>query len=92
LQDAIEQVASELFDESPHLDGYVIRIFAKHIKRQAPMSPSPQSVAPEVVSLPIIAPDVAAVQDDLTSLPESGDDNSQNAADSHENGELDHRD
>jgi hypothetical protein len=39
-RDAIEQIASDLFDVSPNVKGYVIRIFTKHIpkKRIAPDS------------------------------------------------------
>ena len=30
-RDAIEQIASDLFDASPNIKGYVIRIFTKHL-------------------------------------------------------------
>jgi hypothetical protein len=30
-RDAIEQIASDLFDASPNVKGYVIRIFTKHV-------------------------------------------------------------
>lgn len=33
LRDDIEKIASDLFAQAPAVDGYVIRIFAKHIKR-----------------------------------------------------------
>jgi hypothetical protein len=33
LRDEIERIASDLFAQAPPVDGYVIRIFAKHIKR-----------------------------------------------------------
>jgi Protein of unknown function (DUF1488) len=33
LRDDIEKIASDLFAHAPLVDGYVIRIFAKHIKR-----------------------------------------------------------
>jgi hypothetical protein len=37
-RDAIEQIASDLFDVSPNIKGYVIRIFTKHLpeKRVGP--------------------------------------------------------
>jgi hypothetical protein len=37
-RDAIEQIASDLFDVSPNVKGYVIRIFTKHVpeKRVVP--------------------------------------------------------
>lgn len=31
-RDTIEQIASELYDKAPHIKGYVIRIFTKHIQ------------------------------------------------------------
>src|SRR5260370_39698384 len=36
LRDAIERIASDLFDEAPTIQGYVIRIFTKHLRRQPP--------------------------------------------------------
>lgn len=33
LRDRIEQIASELFEASPPVKGYVIRIFAKHLRK-----------------------------------------------------------
>jgi hypothetical protein len=33
LRDTIEQIASELFDAAPNLKGYVVRIFAKHLRK-----------------------------------------------------------
>jgi hypothetical protein len=33
LRDDIEKIASDLFAHAPLVDGYVIRIFARHIKR-----------------------------------------------------------
>ena len=30
-RDAIEQIASDLYDEAPRFKGYVVRIFTKHI-------------------------------------------------------------
>ena len=88
LRDAIEQIAADLFDKTPHVDGQVVRIFVKHIQRQ-PIPSSPQSSAPAVSPTSIMAPIVVGLQDVPTPLPESGNDGSQSAADSHENGELD---
>jgi hypothetical protein len=31
LRDAIEGVASDIFDEAPRFKGYVVRIFTKHV-------------------------------------------------------------
>ena len=31
-RDAIEQIASDLFDKAPSMKGYVVRIFSKHIQ------------------------------------------------------------
>jgi hypothetical protein len=31
-RDAIEQIASDLFDKAPTIKGYVVRIFSKHIQ------------------------------------------------------------
>ena len=31
-RDAIEQIASDLFDKAPRVKGYVVRIFSKHIR------------------------------------------------------------
>ena len=36
-RDAIEQIASDLFDVSPNVKGYVIRIFTKHVPKKAVM-------------------------------------------------------
>lgn len=32
-RDAIEQIASDLFDASPNIKGYVVRIFTKHVSK-----------------------------------------------------------
>ena len=31
-RDAIERIASDLFDKAPNIKGYVVRIFSKHIQ------------------------------------------------------------
>ena len=31
-RDTIERIASDLFDKAPHIKGYVVRIFSKHIQ------------------------------------------------------------
>lgn len=36
LRDDIETIAADLFAEAPPVDGYVVRIFSKHIKQRAP--------------------------------------------------------
>ena len=33
LRDAIERIASDMFDAAPAMKGYVVRIFTKHIPR-----------------------------------------------------------
>ena len=33
LRDDIEKIASDIFEDVPPVDGYVVRIFAKHINR-----------------------------------------------------------
>ena len=33
LRNAIEKIASDLFAQSPSVDGYVVRIFAKHVRQ-----------------------------------------------------------
>ena len=33
LRDAIERMASDMFDQAPAMKGYVVRIFTKHIRR-----------------------------------------------------------
>jgi hypothetical protein len=34
-RDAIERIASDLFDKAPSIKGYVVRIFSKHIQAAA---------------------------------------------------------
>ena len=34
LRDTIERIASDLFDGAPTIQGYVIRIFMKHLRRR----------------------------------------------------------
>ena len=33
LRDAIERIASDMFDAAPAMKGYVVRIFTKHVPR-----------------------------------------------------------
>ncbi len=33
LRDTIERLASDLFDQEARMSGYVVRIFAKHVRR-----------------------------------------------------------
>jgi hypothetical protein len=41
LRDAVEGIASELFDKGPCFKGQVVRIFTKHIQKSAPPLPDP---------------------------------------------------
>lgn len=45
LRDAVEGIASDLFDKMPLVKGRTIRIFTKHIK--APPSPGPSEASNE---------------------------------------------
>lgn len=49
LRDAVEEIASDLFDKLPPVKGRVIRIFTKHIPQPAPdnlpAGPPPASAA-----------------------------------------------
>ena len=33
LRDAVERLASDIFDEAPRVRGYTVRIFTKHIRK-----------------------------------------------------------
>lgn len=33
FRDAVERLASDIFDEAPRVKGYAVRIFTKHIRR-----------------------------------------------------------
>jgi hypothetical protein len=45
LRNAVEKIASDLFDESPRARGYVVRIFTRHVNRHPPQQENapPQS-------------------------------------------------
>ena len=46
-RDTIEQIASDLFDASPNVQGYVVRIFTKHL----PKTPAVPNIVETVSSL-----------------------------------------
>jgi hypothetical protein len=33
LRDAVERIASDIYDEAPRFKGYMVRIFTKHIRK-----------------------------------------------------------
>ena len=53
LRDDIEGIASDLFAHAPRVDGYVIRIFTKHVKERAlaAAAPRPEAEAAETPPL-----------------------------------------
>jgi hypothetical protein len=57
LRDAVEGIASELFDKGPCVKGQIVRIFTKHILKPppAPIATGPAPDAEQVASLRIIA-------------------------------------
>jgi Protein of unknown function (DUF1488) len=46
-RDVIEQIASELFDVSPNIKGYVVRIFTKHVQKSIVRDGNVTDEAPE---------------------------------------------
>jgi Protein of unknown function (DUF1488) len=48
LRDDIEKIATDLFAQGPAVDGYVVRIFTKHVKqwRSAAAAPEPDATSP----------------------------------------------
>jgi uncharacterized protein DUF1488 len=52
LRDDIEAIVSDLFARSPRVDGYVIRIFTKHVKERASAAVVHKAEAAETPSLP----------------------------------------
>ena len=46
LRDAVEGIASEIFQKAPHVKGQVVRIFTKHIQKPPPL-PDPAAAGPE---------------------------------------------
>ena len=59
LRDAVEVIASELFDRGPCVKGQIVRIFTKHILKPppppAPIATGPAPDTEQVASLRIIA-------------------------------------
>ena len=58
LRDAVEGIASDIFQKSPHVKGQIVRIFTKHIQKPPPPEPiaaGPESGAAHPVSLRVIA-------------------------------------
>jgi len=61
LRDAVEGIAADIFQKSPHVKGQVVRIFTKHIQKSPPPAPpepiatDPQADAAHPVSLRVIA-------------------------------------
>ena len=60
LRDAVEGIASDMFDRVPVVKGRVIRIFTKHVQQASPSRHDPISTGPEsnpdqAASLRIIA-------------------------------------
>jgi Protein of unknown function (DUF1488) len=51
LRDEIEAIVSDLFARSPRVDGYVIRIFTKHVKQWALATAAHKAEAAETLSL-----------------------------------------
>jgi hypothetical protein len=60
LRDAVEGIASDIFQKSPHVKGQIVRIFTKHIQKsppplQEPIATGPETDAAHPVSLRVIA-------------------------------------
>lgn len=59
LRDAVEGIASDIFEKGPHVKGQIVRIFTKHIQTQPPPPDADPAIAepatPGVASLRIIA-------------------------------------
>lgn len=62
LRDAVEGIASDVFEKGPHVKGQIVRIFTKHVR----MSPVPSEAGP-------VAAEVAeATADSLRIIAENG--------------------
>jgi hypothetical protein len=60
LRDAVEGIASEVFDKGPCVKGQIVRIFTKHVQKLPPPPTDPITASPEpdtdkTVSLRVIA-------------------------------------
>ena len=60
LRDAVERIASDVFDKGPCFKGQIVRIFTKHVQQASPSRHDPISTGPEsnpdqAASLRIIA-------------------------------------
>ena len=60
LRDAVEGIASEVFDKGPCVKGQIVRIFTKHVQKLPPPPTDPITAGPEpdtdkTVSLRVIA-------------------------------------
>ena len=60
LRDAVESIASDIFDKGPCVKGQIVRIFTKHIQKLSPSSVDPvgtgsQPNADQAASLRVIA-------------------------------------
>lgn len=58
LRDAVEGIASDIFEKGPHVKGQIVRIFTKHIRTSPPPDADPavpESATPSRDSLRIIA-------------------------------------
>ena len=60
LRDAVEGIASDIFDKGPCVKGQIVRIFTKHVQKPPPSLANPIETGPEpdtdnTVSLRVIA-------------------------------------
>jgi len=46
LRDAVEDIASEIFEKAPHVRGQIVRIFTKHVQKPLPDQPAASAQAP----------------------------------------------
>ena len=75
LRDNIEEIASELFEQLPPVEGYVVRIFTKHIKQRRPTvaTDSTQEASPSLPQQPAADQNRLHVSPALARLPQAGD-------------------
>jgi hypothetical protein len=55
LRDAVEGIASDIFHNSPHVKGQIVRIFTKHIQKSPPPLPEPVAAGPESDTAPAVS-------------------------------------